>query len=583
MIDRGSSGGPLVDLDGKVIGINSRGQGRGIGFTIPVDTALDVMRQLDNGGIERGWLGVSIQPFDRDLAAYFGVPDADRRRGEQRDAALAGGAAPASSRATCSPTSPARRSKPRRKKTSATSSAWWRACAPGESAQIALLRGRRAARPCAVTARSKRRAPRPRSSSPTPASTPRRSPRRSCAQNRLATRRGAYVSFVASGSPAAEAGLEPGDVIRRVEGQRRREPRRAAHGARRRREAAALPGHRASAAKRRAWCWCAAAGAAARRVTPARRRTRSQRGAGCLAEDVLAALLVAFRNVPEATRSQRGGRAGSRGSSSLPQRSSCTSGSKRSVQRGADRVRLREPREVGLGLVAGHRRERVELVPPARDPGPQAHARARGAGTSVSPRLHQRDAAAARAARGALRRAVRARSSGMRGRWCRPPCTTTRSRDADSKGSARHSASWTRAGPVVAREQRGRTVDALDVREAESLERAQAVAAPAEQLDDAEIARPRARAEPQQPLLELADLLLGRLEAEIARLPTDRAAAARGRRSQRDPRHRRRSDEMRGRLAAEARARSRGESPRPRPPRATARRDGSCSRRSPRR
>jgi len=38
-------------------------------------------------------------------------------------------------------------------------------------------------------------------------------------QNRLARRRGAYVSFVASGSPAAEAGLEPGDVIRRVEGR----------------------------------------------------------------------------------------------------------------------------------------------------------------------------------------------------------------------------------------------------------------------------------------------------------------------------------------------------------------------------
>ncbi len=75
MIDRGSSGGPLVDLDGRVVGINSRGQGRGIGFTIPVDTALDVMRQLDNGGIERGWLGVTIQPFDRELAAYFRVPD----------------------------------------------------------------------------------------------------------------------------------------------------------------------------------------------------------------------------------------------------------------------------------------------------------------------------------------------------------------------------------------------------------------------------------------------------------------------------------------------------------------------------
>src|SRR4030095_5739786 len=75
LIDRGSSGGPLVDLDGRVVGINSRGQGRGIGFTIPIDTAREVMAQLDKGGIERGWLGVGIQPFDRHLAAYFGVPD----------------------------------------------------------------------------------------------------------------------------------------------------------------------------------------------------------------------------------------------------------------------------------------------------------------------------------------------------------------------------------------------------------------------------------------------------------------------------------------------------------------------------
>ncbi len=75
MIDRGSSGGPLVDLEGRVIGINSRGQGRGIGFTIPVDTVLDVLAQISDGGVERGWLGVSIQPLDRDLAAYLGQPD----------------------------------------------------------------------------------------------------------------------------------------------------------------------------------------------------------------------------------------------------------------------------------------------------------------------------------------------------------------------------------------------------------------------------------------------------------------------------------------------------------------------------
>lgn len=76
MIDQGSSGGPLVDLDGRVIGINSRGQGRGIGFTIPIDTARQVMAQLERGGIERGYLGITFQALDRELADYFGVPDA---------------------------------------------------------------------------------------------------------------------------------------------------------------------------------------------------------------------------------------------------------------------------------------------------------------------------------------------------------------------------------------------------------------------------------------------------------------------------------------------------------------------------
>jgi len=75
MIDRGSSGGPLVDLEGRVVGINSRGQGRGIGFTIPIDTALGVMEQIERGGIERGFLGITIQPLDRELADYFDMPD----------------------------------------------------------------------------------------------------------------------------------------------------------------------------------------------------------------------------------------------------------------------------------------------------------------------------------------------------------------------------------------------------------------------------------------------------------------------------------------------------------------------------
>ncbi len=76
MIDVGSSGGPLVNLKGEVIGVNSLGQGRGIGFTIPINTALDIKEKLlEEGTIERSWLGIHIQPLDRDLAEYFQIPD----------------------------------------------------------------------------------------------------------------------------------------------------------------------------------------------------------------------------------------------------------------------------------------------------------------------------------------------------------------------------------------------------------------------------------------------------------------------------------------------------------------------------
>ena len=75
MIDRGSSGGPLVNLKSEVVGINSRGQGRGIGFTIPINTAKRVAGELvGDGKIARGYLGVSIQPLSRELAQYWKIP-----------------------------------------------------------------------------------------------------------------------------------------------------------------------------------------------------------------------------------------------------------------------------------------------------------------------------------------------------------------------------------------------------------------------------------------------------------------------------------------------------------------------------
>ncbi len=78
-INPGNSGGPLIDLDGKVVGINSQiftrsGGYMGLSFAIPIDVAMEVVAQLkEKGSVSRGWLGVLIQPVDRDLAESFGL------------------------------------------------------------------------------------------------------------------------------------------------------------------------------------------------------------------------------------------------------------------------------------------------------------------------------------------------------------------------------------------------------------------------------------------------------------------------------------------------------------------------------
>ncbi len=77
-INRGNSGGPLFNMNGEVIGINSMiysptGGSVGIGFAIPANLAKGVVAQLkDNGAVERGWIGVSIGPITDDLAEVFG-------------------------------------------------------------------------------------------------------------------------------------------------------------------------------------------------------------------------------------------------------------------------------------------------------------------------------------------------------------------------------------------------------------------------------------------------------------------------------------------------------------------------------
>jgi serine protease Do len=79
-INKGNSGGPLFDMDGNVIGINSAifspsGGSVGIGFAIPANLAREVIGQLRQFGIaRRGWIGVRIQPVTQEIAEGLGLP-----------------------------------------------------------------------------------------------------------------------------------------------------------------------------------------------------------------------------------------------------------------------------------------------------------------------------------------------------------------------------------------------------------------------------------------------------------------------------------------------------------------------------
>jgi serine protease Do len=76
-INRGNSGGPLVNLRGEIIGINTlmNAAGQNIGFSIPSNTAKAVIPQLkEKGKVIRGYLGVNIQPVDQKKQEAFGLP-----------------------------------------------------------------------------------------------------------------------------------------------------------------------------------------------------------------------------------------------------------------------------------------------------------------------------------------------------------------------------------------------------------------------------------------------------------------------------------------------------------------------------
>ncbi|MBP3346018.1 MAG: trypsin-like peptidase domain-containing protein [Alphaproteobacteria bacterium] len=80
-INQGSSGGPMFNLDGEVIGINAAifsttGGNMGISFAIPVNNAKFVIRELKNSGsVKRGWIGVRVQPQLTEANSIGNIPN----------------------------------------------------------------------------------------------------------------------------------------------------------------------------------------------------------------------------------------------------------------------------------------------------------------------------------------------------------------------------------------------------------------------------------------------------------------------------------------------------------------------------
>lgn len=81
-INRGNSGGPLVNMDGEVVGVNSQiatstGDYNGVGFALPSREAEYVYRQIvDSGKVRRGYMGVLLDSVKPEFAAVYGLKDA---------------------------------------------------------------------------------------------------------------------------------------------------------------------------------------------------------------------------------------------------------------------------------------------------------------------------------------------------------------------------------------------------------------------------------------------------------------------------------------------------------------------------
>jgi serine protease Do len=218
-INQGNSGGPTFSTDGSVIGINTAifspsGGSVGIGFAIPSNLAKPIIAELkEQGHIDRGWLGVSIQPLDRDLAAYLGQPElsgvivnsvADDSPAKQAglaagDILVAFGEHPVEAE---------------KEEDLGSFQRLVAGTTPGTKVKLELLRGGK--RKTVTTELATQPTVEPAEAESDLGFQVQEITENLYRDERLPTRAGAYVSFVTGGTPAAEAGLTPGDVVVRI-------------------------------------------------------------------------------------------------------------------------------------------------------------------------------------------------------------------------------------------------------------------------------------------------------------------------------------------------------------------------------